>query len=137
MQENLLNASLGCSARNAVKKIIDTRLHPSSQLSGFAKATDLEYFARHLENIGYEHQPEFAPTQDILDAYRKKEIDWATYEQRYLDLLDSRALRSSIDIWKHDHHCFLCSEHSPEQCHRRLLVQYLVKGLDSQIVHLM
>ena len=40
-----------------VKKVVDVRLHNTSQLAGFAKADDLAYFLRRIGGIQYEHQP--------------------------------------------------------------------------------
>jgi uncharacterized protein (DUF488 family) len=123
---------------NGVEKIVDTRLNPSSQLSGFAKGPDLAYFARQLGGIGYEHHPEFAPTAEMLSSYRKKEIDWQEYERLYLALLERREIKKSVDIKDYHLNCFLCSEHSPAKCHRRLLVEYLAGNCkDTELVHLM
>jgi uncharacterized protein (DUF488 family) len=120
---------------NGVEKIVDTRLNPSSQLSGFAKGADLAYFARELGGIGYEHRREFAPTAEMLSSYRKKEIDWQGYERLYLALLESR---ESVDIRDYHLNCFVCSEHTPAKCHRRLLVEYLAGNRkDTEVVHLM
>lgn len=50
-----------------VKRIIDTRLNNVSQLAGFAKRKDLEYFLKVIANIEYIHILDLAPTQDILN----------------------------------------------------------------------
>ncbi len=60
--------------QNQVKKIIDTRINNTSQLSGFAKGRDLAFFAKRLANIDYEHRVNLAPTKELLKQYRKKEI---------------------------------------------------------------
>jgi uncharacterized protein (DUF488 family) len=122
---------------NGIEKIVDTRLNPSSQLSGFAKGKDLAYFAQQLGGIGYEYRPEFAPTAEILSAYRKKEIEWEEYERRYVDLLESRNVSRGPEVKSFHLHCFLCAEHSPAYCHRRLLAEYLAEGRpDIDLVHL-
>jgi hypothetical protein len=64
-----------------IERLLDVRLNNTSQLAGFAKAQDLPYFARELAGATYEHQPLLAPTQDILDAYKKRRGDWATYDE--------------------------------------------------------
>jgi uncharacterized protein (DUF488 family) len=51
-----------------VNRVVDVRLNNTSQIAGFAKSRDLEYFLRAIGGIGYVHLPELAPTQDILDA---------------------------------------------------------------------
>lgn len=45
------------SLKAGVKKLIDVRLHNTSQLAGFAKADDLAYFLRKIGGIEYVHQP--------------------------------------------------------------------------------
>lgn len=111
--------------QNGVKKIIDTRINNTSQLSGFAKGRDLAFFARRLANIGYEHRLEFAPTKALLSGYRKREIAWADYTDIYLNLLEERQIKESINLAALHQSCLLCSEHAPDHCHRRLLAEYL------------
>lgn len=122
---------------NDVKKIIDTRINNVSQLAGFAKGNDLAFFAKEIGNMEYEHKIDFAPTKDLLSDYRDKKIDWEKYEVEYLNLLDRRKIIQKIEIDDLHHNCLLCSEHTPEKCHRRLLVEYLknVRN-DIEIVHL-
>ena len=123
--------------KNGVKKIVDTRISNNSQLSGFAKGQDLAFFARRIANIDYEHNLEFAPTRELLDSYRKKELTWEAYTVEYLKLLQARDLKNTVDVSRLHESCLLCSEHSPEKCHRRLLAEYL-QAIDPeiQIIHL-
>ena len=73
-----------------VKRLVDVRLNNVSQLAGFTKRDDLRYFTRVICNIDYVHIPDLAPTQDILDAYKKQKGDWGLYERQFLDLMRSR-----------------------------------------------
>lgn len=59
----------------SVSKVIDTRLRPDGQLSAYARRRDLEFFLESYESIEYEHNPDLAPTPEILDAYRRTK-DW-------------------------------------------------------------
>ena len=120
-----------------VKKIVDTRINNVSQLAGFAKGADLKFFAKEIGNIAYEHNVDFAPTKELLTRYRNKKMTWQEYEIAYLNLLDMRKIASKTDIEKLHENCLLCSEHTPEKCHRRLLAEYLkhVKK-DIEIIHL-
>jgi uncharacterized protein (DUF488 family) len=120
-----------------VKKIVDTRINNVSQLAGFAKGSDLKYFAKEIGDISYEHNLDFAPTKELLTRYRNKKMTWEEYEVEYLNLLDMRRIAFKTDIEKLHENCLLCSEHTPEKCHRRLLAEYLknVKN-DLEIVHL-
>ena len=63
--------------RSGTKRVVDARLNNVSQLAGFAKRNDLEFFLREICHMDYVHMPELAPTQDILDEYKKNKGDWA------------------------------------------------------------
>ena len=120
-----------------VKRIVDVRLNNSSQLAGFAKKDDLEFFLSRIGGIGYVHFVDLAPTKEILDAYKEKQIDWAEYEQKYRRLLEARDIANKLPEKMRDGDCFLCSESEPSKCHRRLAAEFLTKALgDVQIVHL-
>ena len=124
--------------RHQIKEIVDTRISHQSQLAGFAKARDLEFFAKTICNAGYSHQLDYAPTKELLKKYRQQQIDWRTYELEYLNLLDLRKIAHGLSIEQLHQHCLLCSEHSPEFCHRRLLAEYLqAKFSGVEIQHLM
>lgn len=122
---------------NGVKKIVDTRINNVSQLAGFAKGSDLKFFAEEIGHMTYEHNVDFAPTKELLANYRDKKVTWEQYEIEYLNLLDMRKIAQKINVDLLHEHCLLCSEHTPEKCHRRLLAEYLkqVKS-DIQIIHL-
>lgn len=122
---------------NKIKKIVDTRVSNNSQLSGFAKGKDLAFFAKQLANIDYEHQIKFAPSKELLGAYRKKEISWEEYAEEYISLLDERDIKDGINLESLNECCLLCSEHTAEKCHRRLLAEYLQElNSDIEIIHL-
>ena len=68
---------------------------------------------------------ELAPTQDILDAYKKEGGDWSVYERQFLALLAARRVEETVDKDLLAGGCLLCSEPTPEHCHRRLVAEYL------------
>lgn len=111
--------------KNNVKSVIDVRLNNVSQLAGFTKRDDLKYFLECFFNIDYYHRPEFAPTKEILDAYKKKEISWHEYEIKYSSILKNRDIGSQIQADDLDMACLLCSEPTADKCHRRLLAEYI------------
>jgi len=122
--------------RSGATKIVDIRLNNVSQLAGFAKRDDLEYFAEVICGIPYEHLPQLAPTQEILDHYKKSGGSWEQYEKGFLELMATRQIER-IDPRLLDGGCLLCSEDKPECCHRRLVAEYLkAKWHDVTIVHL-
>jgi uncharacterized protein (DUF488 family) len=127
------------SLRNAgVKRIVDIRLNNTSQLAGFSKRDDLRFFLRELGEIEYVHVPDLAPTQDILDAFKKRKGSWATYEEEFNALMTKRRIEHVISQDLANLGCLLCSEKKPQFCHRRLVAQYLEKQWgDVTTVHLM
>ncbi|MDF3818591.1 DUF488 domain-containing protein [Leptospira sp. 96542] len=127
----------GLLQKNDVKKIIDTRINNTSQLSGFAKGKDLSYFAKKVANISYVHDVGMAPTKELLETYRKGGMTWEGYETAYLNLLDMRNVGKKINIDSLHMNCLLCSEHTPEKCHRRLLAEYIKAKFNGvEIIHL-
>jgi uncharacterized protein (DUF488 family) len=118
-----------------VRLLIDTRLNNVSQLAGFAKRKDLEYFLRAIGGIAYVHDTELAPTPDILDPYKKKRMTWDEYEQRFNELLQRRAIVDHRKPADFDRACLLCSEPTPEHCHRRLVGEYLKRAWPEVEVH--
>lgn len=124
-------------AKAGVKKVVDVRLNNVSQLAGFAKKNDLRYFLKAICGIGYEHRPELAPTQDILDTYKKHHGDWTTYEERFLELMEKRRIEETVARSALDEACLLCSEDKPHHCHRRLVAEYLKRTWgDVDVLHL-
>ena len=120
-----------------VKKVIDVRLNNVSQLAGFAKRDDLRYFLKALCGIDYAQQAEFAPTQEMLDAYKKERGDWADYEKRFLELMEKRRIEQVVASDTLDGACLLCSEDKPHHCHRRLVAEYLKQKWGAlEIAHL-
>lgn len=110
--------------RAGVKRLIDIRLNNVSQLAGFAKRDDLRYFLRAIGGIDYMHRPDLAPTQQILDDFKKNKGIWTVYERDFLALLSSRRVEKEIKPELLHEACLLCSEEKPAQCHRRLVAEY-------------
>jgi len=108
-----------------VRRLIDVRLHNSSQLAGFAKAGDLAFFARRVSGIAYTHMPLLAPEEQMLRDYRSGHRDWRIYADGFLALMAKRRIEALLIPAELDRACLLCSEASPHHCHRRLVVDYL------------
>ncbi|WP_413480779.1 DUF488 family protein [Carnobacterium maltaromaticum] len=124
--------------KNNVNLLIDTRLNNTSQLSGFSKRDDLQFILKTF-SIVYTHRIDLAPTDEILKKYKKKEMAWPEYEKRYLELLKNREILVVFkELIKENNICFLCSESEAENCHRKLLVEYLKQNIDLniEIIHL-
>jgi len=118
-------------------RLLDVRLNNVSQLAGFTKRDDLRFFLKEINKIEYLHLKELAPTQDILDAFKKNNGDWGTYERQFLALMAERKIAERVAKEVIDGGCFLCSEATPEHCHRRLVAEYLSRSWgDLEIKHL-
>jgi uncharacterized protein (DUF488 family) len=122
---------------SGAKRIVDVRLNNVSQLAGFAKKDDLEYFLEEICGMAYTHLPELAPTQDMLDEYKKLKGDWEAYESRFLSLMQERRIETAVPKEVIAEGCLLCSEDKPHHCHRRLVAEYLKDHWgDVEIAHL-
>jgi uncharacterized protein (DUF488 family) len=123
---------------NEISTMIDVRLNAVSQLAGFAKQNDLQFFLSKLCEANYFHAKELAPTKEILNDYKKKIISWQEYEKRYIELLSKREVEKTLDDSLFEKGCLLCSEHEPSFCHRRLALEYLKShwNLNFEINHL-
>lgn len=123
--------------RPGLKRVVDIRLNNVSQLAGFTKRDDLRYFLKEICQLDYVHRPDLAPTKEILDDYKKAKEDWQVYERKFITLLTQRRVEQKFPRELLDGGCLLCSEPTPNQCHRRLVVEYLqMKWGDLEIRHL-
>jgi uncharacterized protein (DUF488 family) len=124
--------------RAGIRRLVDVRLNNSSQLAAFSKRDDLAYFLRVICQAEYWHEPLLAPTQELLDEYKKRKGSWDEYERRFLRLMAERRIEERLDRQLFDvPTVLLCSEHTAEHCHRRLVLEYLRdKWGDLQIAHL-
>lgn len=116
-----------------VKKLIDIRLWRVVRFVPWASGTNLAK----ILGERYKYSPELAPTRELLTAYKDGQIDWAGYERVFNGILAERKVENLFQKPDLDKVCFLCSEKSPEQCHRRLVAEYLAKHFaDIDIVHI-
>jgi len=122
---------------SGARRVVDVRLNNVSQLAGFAKKNDLAYFLEEICSVDYIHLPELAPTQEMLDEYKKQKGDWRTYEERFIALMTSRRIEETVPQEVISQGCLLCSEDKPHHCHRRLVAEYLKQHWgDVEIAHL-
>lgn len=123
---------------HGIRRLLDIRLNNVSQLAGFSKRDDLAYFLRELCQAEYRHEPLLAPTQLMLDEYRKQKGGWEEYERQFLALMRERRIEERLrpEMFTTPT-VLLCSEATPEHCHRRLVAEYLqARWGDVHIVHL-
>lgn len=107
-----------------VSKIVDIRLNNASQLAGFAKGSDLQFFVKNILGASYVHLPDLAPTKELLKSYQDKETTWVEYVSVFSEILKTRHIKERFKVEDFNNCCFLCTEDTPEQCHRRLVAEY-------------
>ena len=125
---------------NSIELLVDIRLNNKSQLAGFTKGNDLDYFLKKICGTKYIHCDEFAPTKDLLGRYQKGTASWEDYEKEFYEIMERRgAYAKFLTRFKDfDKVCLLCSEPSPDQCHRRLVAEK-IKSTDTknvEIIHI-
>jgi uncharacterized protein (DUF488 family) len=118
-------------------RVLDVRLNNVSQLAGFAKRDDLAYFLEEIGGMEYVHLTALAPTQEMLDQYKKQGGSWKEYEIQFLELMNQRRVEETLPRELIGGGCLLCSEDSPHHCHRRLVAEYLEQHWGNiDIIHL-
>ncbi len=128
----------GSLQKHGVERVIDIRLNPRGQLSGYAKQKDLPYFLARLARCDYQHMEILAPTRDMLARYRR-DFDWLAYAAQFEALMDEREVPDVLDrrLFEEITCCLLCSEATPQKCHRRLVAERLAGAWpDVAISHL-
>jgi uncharacterized protein (DUF488 family) len=123
---------------SGARRVVDVRLNNVSQLAGFAKKGDLEFFLREICGMDYVHVASLAPKQEMLDEYKKRKGTWDAYANEFLALMKERNIEESVPREVIADGCLLCSEHKPDRCHRRLVAEYLKEHWgDVEIMHLL
>jgi len=127
----------GLLDRPDIKRVVDIRLNNNSQLAGFTKSEDLRFFLGAIVGKDYVHLPQLAPNADMLKAYRDSKSDWAAYERDFVALMKERLIEETVPMELLDGGCLLCSEATPELCHRRLVAEYFAEYWPTtQVCHL-
>ena len=124
---------------NGVQTVVDVRLSNRSQLASFTKFPDIEFFLDRVSKIGYVHDLNFAPDEGILNDYKKHFISWEDYTREFNLLMTERKLDEYIfkNYSSSENICLLCSEPSPDNCHRRLVAEKISDVLKNiEIIHL-
>jgi uncharacterized protein (DUF488 family) len=121
---------------NCIERLLDVRLSNTSQLAGFTKQADLEYFLKQICNAAYEHEPQLAPSEELFRACRKDGGSWGALASGYLKLLKTRKIESTLSKSSFKKRTvLLCSEATAEHCHRRLALEYLEKHWPEIKIH--
>lgn len=116
-----------------VNTVIDVRLWRQSRFVPWTSGTNLQ----RILGDRYKYMPELAPTLDLLTKIKNGTINWAEYEQIFNNILKKRRIENLFTPDTINKVCFLCAEKTAENCHRRLVAEYLQQHFpDIEIVHL-
>ena len=130
----------GLISENNIEVLIDVRLNNTSQLAGFAKYPDIEYFSKSFLKIDYIHDITFAPTEELLKNYKSQNINWNEYEETFHQTMTKRKIKDYIKLnykdFKDHNICLLCSEETADCCHRRLIAEYFSAVFKKEIKHI-
>ena len=129
----------GALEKHDIERVLDVRLKNTSQLAGFTKRDDLEYFLQRVLGADYFHMDFLAPTPELLKSYRESGEDWDLYERQFRELLEERDVLSRLEreFFSERQCCLLCSEPDADHCHRRLVAEHLREAWsDVEVVHL-
>jgi uncharacterized protein (DUF488 family) len=123
---------------HGIRRLLDVRLRNDSHLLGFTRRAHLPYLLREICGAEYQHEPDLAPSAELLDAWSSKTISWATYERRFVPLLEQRKVVAKFSrAYFATPTALLCSEPKASQCHRRLVAEHLATRYpELQVVHL-
>jgi len=121
--------------RTGIRKVIDVRLYNTSQLAGFTKRQDIEYLLQAIVGAKYIHLPIMAPTKQLLNDYKKRLINWQQYKTQFKGVITQRQIEKHLVPQDIDMSCFLCSEAKADNCHRRLVAEYLAKYWQNISIH--
>jgi uncharacterized protein (DUF488 family) len=125
---------------NKIDCLIDVRLNPNGQLSRFAFEKDLPYFLDKLaDGCSYAHRVDLAPQKDLLKEVRTKgsamNKDYKLFEKEFNKYLEEDSnIENFIEQFRnYKNVALLCSEHTTEKCHRRLISDMLLKKFSQEI----
>ena len=109
-----------------IRRLLDIRLNNVSQLAGFTRRDDLQYFLSVFCGAEYRHQPLLAPTKGYCSPRIARTMIGRPMRTAFAALIAARRIET---LFTPDFFTvptvLLCSEPTPEHCHRRLVAEYL------------
>lgn len=105
---------------------------------GFTKKKAREFFLGEICDMHYRQELLLTPTGQALRDYQHGAVSWEQYAAEYVRLLEGRQVEAVLSPADFTEAVLLCSEASPDRCHRRLVAEYLASAWgDTGIVHLL
>ncbi|MCX6135889.1 MAG: DUF488 domain-containing protein [Ignavibacteriales bacterium] len=125
---------------NKIDCLVDIRLNPNGQLSRFAFEKDLPYFLDKLvDGCKYVHRVDLAPPNKLLKEVRSKGSEmsknYKLFEKEFNKYLEEESkIKDFVEQFKnYQNVALLCSEHTTEKCHRRLVCDMLLNIFSNDI----
>lgn len=112
--------------------VLDIRQKNDSQLCGFTKKRDLEYFVRTITGAAYVHDLALAPTDELLNPYLKHWTSWEQYENGYQVLMKERNILSHFKT-NYDSYSAICligTETKKRRSHSEILYSMLLNHFE-------
>ncbi len=113
-----------------VRTLIDVRYWRVSKWVPWASGENLEK----MLGMRYKYIPELTPRPDMLLDFKGGNVDWASAEQIFIDLMTSRMVEKLFTPDTLDRVCFMCTERTAHQCHRRLIAEYMASHFDDVVI---
>lgn len=130
----------GILKKNKIDCLVDIRLNPNGQLSRFAFEKDLPFFLDKLaDGCKYVHRVDLAPQNELLKEVRTKgsamSKDYKLFEKEFNQYLEKKSkIKNFVEQFKeYENVVLLCSEHTTEKCHRRLVSNMLLNKFSKDI----
>lgn len=130
----------GILKKNKIDCLVDIRLNPNGQLSRFAFEKDLPFFLDKLaDGCKYVHRVDLAPQNELLKEVRTKgsvmSKDYKLFEKEFNQYLEKKSkIENFVEQFKkYENVVLLCSEHTTEKCHRRLVSNMLLNKFGKEI----
>lgn len=130
----------GLLAENEIDCLVDIRQNPNGQLSRFAFGQDLPFFLNRLVGgCEYAHRVDLAPRKELIMEFRTKgsamSKDYRLFEKEFNQYLkDESDIENFVERFgQYRNVVLLCSEPTPEKCHRRLVSDMLLGSFGNVI----
>ncbi len=123
--------------RPSLVRLVDVRLKNTSTLAGFTKKNNFPFFLEKICNIEYVHRLDLAPDRSMMDHPTTNPLSYEQYKEQFFKLLAERQIETTVPRELIDGACLLCSEPSANDCHRKMVTDYLQEkwgGLE--VIHL-
>lgn len=111
-----------------VQIVVDIRENISYQVAGYTFPRDFVYFCE-LHQIKYVHLKKLAPSKEIRANYKRSK-KWKEYYDTFIKHLGNIKALADEEVRKvlygaDETICFLCTEPTPEFCHRRIVAELI------------